>query len=376
MRKVFYIIDTLEIGGAEKSLLEITSKIKEFNVVVCSLYIGDALKDNFEKSGVRLIRLNVKEKFGYIRTVKKVLSIVKQEKPDLIVSSLFRSEIISRTVSFITRIPQIGSFVSDSYSNDKKSTLSWNVRIKFFIFYLINLLTARISRKFIANSESVRISNCKALFLNKNKVCVIHRGRDPKRFDLEKKLSNKIRFVIISRLVSGKGHNELLTAFSQIAKENSDVTLTIAGNGPLFDIINKRIHELNLAKQVFLLGHVDDVPNLFANHDCLVFPSHFEGFSGVIVEAMFAKTPILCSNIPMNLEAVQHFKSAYVFNVKSVSSIHEALIWFINNRDLANQFAREALKTAHEKFSINNVVEKHISVYKEVLHENTSISYK
>ena len=67
---------------------------------------------------------------------------------------------------------------------------------------------------------------------------------------------------------------------------------------------------------------------LFRSSNCFVFPSRFEGFSGALVEAMMTGVPIISSNIPMNLEAVEHNKTALVHEMKNSKDLLSKMDFF------------------------------------------------
>ena len=65
MKKVLYLIDTLEIGGAESSILEIASRLKEWRPIVISIYEGNTLKPRFEKAGIKVYSLKIWDFFWF-----------------------------------------------------------------------------------------------------------------------------------------------------------------------------------------------------------------------------------------------------------------------------------------------------------------------
>lgn len=128
--KVLYLIDTLAVGGAERSLLDITSRFESVQPVMCHLYTGDALKPAFETAGVRVISLNIDKKYGFGEAVRRFRAVVEQEKPDLIHATLFRSEVVARLVAAWTGVPLVGSFVNDSYAASRWEGLATPQKVK------------------------------------------------------------------------------------------------------------------------------------------------------------------------------------------------------------------------------------------------------
>src|SRR5215203_6558674 len=92
-KKVLFVIDTLQFGGAEQSLLENTSRFKQIDPVVCHLYTGELLQPRFAEKGIKVYSFNISKKYGFLEAYKKLKRVVEKEKPDLMVAYLTRSEI-------------------------------------------------------------------------------------------------------------------------------------------------------------------------------------------------------------------------------------------------------------------------------------------
>jgi hypothetical protein len=71
----------------------------------------------------------------------------------------------------------IGTFVNDTYSDYEWNNLTYSMKAKVGFFWVINMLTARLCKGFLSNAESIKKSNCRALFIPASKVEVIYRGR-------------------------------------------------------------------------------------------------------------------------------------------------------------------------------------------------------
>lgn len=360
--KVVYLIDTLKVGGAERSLLELSSKLKYITPVVCHLYRGDTLRPQFEAAGVRVISLNLDGPYQFWRAYQLFRSVCASEKPDAIVSALYRSDLVARIVGRKLGIMQIGSWVSDSYSESKRATFSYFSRWKYKGFYVLNRLTIRWCTAIISNSESIKQSNSLALGVDPAKVKVIYRGREI-HSDLQKpehyKAGGSVRFLSVGRLIKGKGLEELVAAFGALSRNHPDASLTIAGDGPLTDVLMKMIAERKLEDRVKLAGYVEDVSALYASHHCLVFPSHLEGLSGVLIESMLHHLPILASDIPMNREIITQGKTGYLFPVRNELGILEAMEWFIGHPEAAVSMSEAAYLQALDRFDIEHVAQQH-----------------
>lgn len=358
--KVLFVIDTLQLGGAEQSLLENTVRFKQIRPVICHVYSGETLKTRFIENGMKVYSLNIKKKYGFLKAYKQLKIVVEEEKPDLMVAYLTRSEIVTRLVGRTKNIPTVGTFVTDLYCPTYNQHLSWKAKRLVSLFKLINKITSRICIGFIANSQTIKQANAKHLNIPLDKIKVINRGRSIYKFHhrnfKEKKSGPEIRFLNISRLFPVKGQKELIIGFAKFIEKYPSASLSIIGEGPFRTELTKIITENKIEDKVFLLGARSDVPLIISEYDCFVFPSLVEGFSGAIVEAMFAGIPILASNIPQNREAVTHLQTGYLFKKESVQGIEEALLWYKDNVSTAIELADHAYIYATEHFELDKIV--------------------
>ena len=137
-RKVLFVIDTLEMGGAEQSLLSNTTRFKNIKPVVCHLYKGELLKPRFIDKGITVYSVGIQKKYGLRQAYKQLKKIVKAEQPDIMVAYLTRSEIVTRLVGRSNHIPVIGTFVSDLYSKNYNSALSYKSKLVVSFFKQLN----------------------------------------------------------------------------------------------------------------------------------------------------------------------------------------------------------------------------------------------
>lgn len=359
MKKVLFVIDTLQLGGAEQSLFQNISRFKNIIPVICHIYPGETLKPKFVESGIKVYSINLKKKYGFLEAYRHLAKIVKLERPDLMVAYLTRSEIVTRFVGRSKKIPVVGTFVSDLYSKSYNQDLSFKARTAVSFFRYLNKLTAGLCKGFIANSQPIKKSNAKFLAIDPEKVRVINRGRDSKLFPFhlpESLMMARVRFLNIGRLFPVKGQRDLILGFASFLKQYPDAVLDIIGEGPARESLSSLIKELRLEQHVFLLGARNDIAAIIHEYDCFVFPSYSEGFSGSVVEAMFAGLPILASDIAANKELITHLKTGYLFEKGSIEGITNAMLWYINNLPLAKKLAVEANGYAKMHFEIEQIV--------------------
>ncbi len=378
--KLLVVIDTLGVGGTERSLLEILRRFEHTQVVVCQLYAGDALLHDYQQAGLRVIPVNVTARLGIAAGVRKLRKVIRQERPDLLHAALFRAGLISRIAGRLEKLPVVDSLVGDPQVQHGSLAVTRLGRAKLATVRLVNRLTAPWVAQFMANSQSIADISAEQLRLNRQRISVIHRCRDPQRFSpftppacllnaRQQPLTRPI-FLNVGRLREWKGLPELITAFHTVQAQLPTAQLVLAGDGPVRVQLDAQIRQLNLQDHVHLLGEREDIPALLAAADVLVFPTHSEGHSGALIEAMLAQKPIVATDIPANAESVTHGQSALLVPVNNSAALATAMLQLANDPPRAHRLASRARSAAVHRFSPERIAAQHEALYQDVVHSS------
>lgn len=171
-------------------------------------------------------------------------------------------------------------------------------------------------------------------------------------------------------MVEYKGFEYLIEAGKYL---DNDFIILIAGAGPLFNKLKRKIIDLNLQDKVFLLGRVDNINKLLKNCDVFVLPSilRTEAFGLVLVEALFFGKPLITTNVKgsgMNY-VNQDGVTGFVVPPRNPIAIAEAIKKICFDRELYLKFSKNA-KERFSEFNIQNIGESIIRLYKELLNDS------
>jgi glycosyltransferase involved in cell wall biosynthesis len=358
--KVVFTIDSLAQGGTEQSIAELIANFnKNIEIIVVYFYDAHQLRETYESLNCKLVYLGISDKYGFYKSVKLFYNLVLNEKPDVVVSSLYRSLIISRLVCWVKNIPLVGTFVNERYSSDRKERFKGFDIVKYYATWFLDRITAHIPVKVISNSYSISYLNGNALGINSNRIKVIYRGRDTRNFKEwnQPEKNDKFIWMSIGRLIPQKGYDILLKVFFELKKVNSNIQLRIVGEGPLRNELESLIKELNLQNEVFLDGNMPlGWKNLY-DANAFVLPSVSEGFSGALVEALITGIPLVASDIPMNIEAVSPGKDAYFFRSKDQQHLYEKMQALMNEYEHACELGKLMRLRAIDNYDIQQVAD-------------------
>lgn len=382
MIKVLFVIDTLEVGGTEQSLLELVKRLDRhrFSPRVCHIYQGAALRAQFERTGVSVHSLNLRGGYRFLQGFQRLRELIREHNPDIVHTSLFRASQIGRLAGRALGVPVVSSFVNVPYAKERTRMLSWWNRQKLGALRVMDAATARFVSRFHSVSDAAKRLNCQHLHVASSRVSVIPRGRrlpGPRPTDevlrcLRQRLdiaANAPLLVNIGRLVPQKGQHYLIKAMPVVRERHPAVRLVIAGDGPLRQDLETLIAKLGLTDVVQLVGTQDDVSELLHACDCFVFSSVYEGLPGSVIEAMLAACPIVASDIPMLDEILDSGATGVRVPGGDPAALAHAVCRVLEDRELARRIGSRAQAVAEQRFHIDAIVLQMQQFYEQVLAE-------
>lgn len=357
---VLHIIDQLKsTGGAENRLindLKLINKKRIENMVFC-LFKPDNNLVNF------LNQFNIKVHYHTGNALFKffyLAKLIQKTKPDIVHTQLFFSDICGRSAAFLCGVPIIVSTFQNS-ANEPNIAYYYSKKRRFLDF-----LTSKLCTHFIAVSDFVKKSVTKRLFISPKKISVIHNYVEIKRTNQLKNEKDHLTFCCVGKLNPAKGQFELIKAFKDLVVDEKNIRLVLAGDGPDKEKCRKYVLKRNLSKYVDFLGNIGDVNNVLESSEAFVFPTHSEGLSLALLEAVLAKKPCIISSIPPNLEVINR-SNCFFFEPNNSKSIFNAIKAFLelrkHNPEKLKEITKSAYETALKKFNPKQKVEELEELY-------------
>lgn len=173
----------------------------------------------------------------------------------------------------------------------------------------------------------------------------------------------------ISRLVYEKGVHLLVEAAPAILADQPRTRIVIAGLGPEYDRLTARARELGLNDRLNFIGYISDEERnrLFRVANCAVFPSLYEPFGIVALEAMALGCPLVVSNVGGFSEVVAHEQTGLKIYPDNVESTAWGVLQALNHPDRVQQYARHARQIVAQQYSWARIAAMTIDAYRRVL---------
>ena len=188
--------------------------------------------------------------------------------------------------------------------------------------------------------------------------------------------TNPFQFIFVGRLVFYKNLEVAFKALAIAKKIEPKIKLIIVGDGPHKKKLEELSKKIGVDSNIEFRGYVGAVEKerLIASSSALVFPSLYEGFGIVILEAFAQKKPVLVSDVNPLSDIVTHKKTGYVINPHDENLWANYLLETIKNPNEATTMGMNGHDILLEKYDQNSLYDKIIEMYKKVLESSSKNS--
>ncbi len=237
------------------------------------------------------------------------------------------------------------------------------------VLNFVEKLTYALATKVYPNSKGLNNIILKEKFAPPSKLKVLGKGSsngidssyfDPSKYSEEFKMKLKqdlnipnanLVFIFIGRLVSEKGINELIQAFSKLHKINPDCSLLLVGpfEQELDPLSQQTLDIIQAHPEIISVGYKQDVRPYLAISDVLTFPSYREGFPNVVMQAGAMNIPAIVTDINGCNEIISEEKNGLIIPPKNEEALYMAMLRLLEDKS----FRRSMTQKAREKITTN-----------------------
>ncbi|MGF7046003.1 glycosyltransferase involved in cell wall biosynthesis [Paenibacillus sp. DS2015] len=176
--------------------------------------------------------------------------------------------------------------------------------------------------------------------------------------------------LFIGRLVKEKGVHILIESAKEVLDHDSDVKFIIAGRGPMTAELKTLASDLG--SKIMFVGFIEDdkKSHLLKIADVCVFPSLYEPFGIVAIEAMGSGSPVIVSDVGGLSEIVNHDINGFKFTPGNVHALTHYLLRVLHDPALRQTFAEAGRRTVVSRYDWKNIS----ILTKEVYHMVDAVS--
>ncbi|MEA2113023.1 MAG: glycosyltransferase [Patescibacteria group bacterium] len=389
-KKILYLITKANWGGAQKYVFDLSSEMKDYEVVVAYGKPFGELEEKLENLDIKTIKIenlgrdiNLLKEF---KVVKNIWEILKQEKPDIL---HLNSPKIGGLGGLLGRLVGIRKIIYTAHGwtfNEKRPFWQiWSIKFLSWLTIILSHKTIVIAERefkqvfnwpFVKNKLEFIYNGIKPIyFLNKDeaqeflaKTPLQSKGvrpdiSDKKCFRGDKIGNEDLVIGTISELHRNKGLKYAIKGFGKVAKKNDHLKFIIIGEGEDREYLEKKIKKYGLQNKVFLVGNVIDASRYLKAFDIFLLASIKEGLPFVLLEAGLAKLPVIATKVGGIPEIIENGVSGILIEEKEDDDVEEALKKLILDKQLQEKLGKNLYSNVKEKFSFEAMLEKTEGLY-------------
>ena len=338
-RSILLLNESLAGGGAERQLTHLANQLaEEGDRIAVATWASPEIADRYRLSeAIDRIHLRKREPRGgrLARALGtaidwlRLVALIRRLKPDAIVSFSDASNILAAGAAGATGRPAVLSIRSNP---DAVFQMNPHWRRLALAAYRRSVVVAQTE----AVADWCRRHGARAVRVVPNML----RGAMPEGRSMPQRLP---LVASVGSLFGYKGHDVLLRAFAEVKRSHPQWRLTILGEGPERNALERLADELGVREQVSLPGYAEDVNAILAEAGIFVLSSRFEGFPNALVEAMAMGTAPISTDCDFGpRDIIADGEDGLLVPVDDVEALAAALDRLMDDAGLRERLARQA----------------------------------
>jgi len=346
--------------------------------------LPDVIAEDIKKWGRGLDLFSKILVYNYLSAAKLVNDLIRKEKftYDIAVAHDWLSAIAGITVKKELDLP----FAFHVHSTEKGRTLGNGSSV----VSNIELHAAKAADRIITVSYAMK-DELEKLGFPKEKIRVCYNGVDPEKYNPERIDPEEIKklrssygvkeddpmILFVGRLVGVKGVDRLIMSMSHVLQEKPNAKLVIVGLGALKEYLLNLVKTMKLEDSVkFRFEFVPEEERIlhYASCDVAVFPSLYEPFGIVALEAMSMERPVVvgASGVSGMREIVVPYgdeQCGFHVNPKNPTDIAWGITQSLENPEKTRWLGKNGRQRVLDNFTWHEIAKKTTDIYKDMVED-------
>jgi glycogen synthase len=147
--------------------------------------------------------------------------------------------------------------------------------------------------------------------------------------------------------------------------------VVVAGKGPELDSLRSLAWSLGIGEKVLLTGFISDEnrDRLFKIADCAVFPSLYEPFGIVALEAMAAKCPVVVTEVGGLKDVVMHAETGITVYPDDPESLAWGILHTLQHPEWSAARVKEAYRVVRDDYNWERIAQMTKDIYRRIVVE-------
>ncbi|MGZ8474032.1 MAG: glycosyltransferase [Candidatus Deferrimicrobiaceae bacterium] len=376
--KIFYVLPNIENGGAERQVLTLARQLdrSRFSPSLVTTAGGGSLYESFRA----ILPVSVigdprqarprppRNPFVHLRGILEMGGIFRERSPDIVHAYLPAANVIG---------PIAARLSADSRVIVSKRSLA-NYKEGHPLLRRVESLGNRLADAILVNSDAVRRDVERSERHWEGKFRKIYNGvaqipawtpEEIASFRAREGLPSRAPVTVcVSNFFEYKGHDDLVAAVARVAEDFPDATFVLIGrDAGSLEAIRELAGDLGILPRLRFAGPRTDVPDFLRAADLFVHPSHQEGFSNAILEAMAAGLPVVACDVGGNPEAVVEGETGRIVPPRCPGRLAEAMTELLRDEGKRRAMGEAGRRRAEERFSLGRMVAEVEAMYESLV---------
>ncbi|MBC2304042.1 glycosyltransferase family 4 protein [Listeria booriae] len=327
--------------------------------LICS---PDGNIDFVPSSNIKVHKVRMKREiapFSDLLSLFQIIWVYLKVRPDITNVSTPKASLLCMIAAYLTRTPmRIYSIIGlrfETCTGKKRKLL-----------LTIEKLICKWSTACIAVSPSLKEVLIQEGLAPKEKIKVLgsgsYNGLDLSEFELDKPEVARLRkqylgesdnqvIGYVGRLTKDKGTDDLVEAFTELAREKSNLTLLLVGDfedgDAVTTITKKRILE---GQNIVKTGFVPKTASYYRLMDVFILPTYREGFGNVLLEAAAADIPVVTTNVTGAKDAIIPNETGLLIEAGNITEMKDAIKTLLENKEEAARLSEKGQERVRREF--------------------------
>ena len=347
---ILHISRTMDIGGAERIVYQLSSDLKDEFDSVHVASTGGLWESELSAKEIqhhKILDIDSKNPLTVIKILYSIGQIIKNNEITIVHTHHRMAAFYIRLLKLV-HPKLIHVYTAHNVFKDK---------LPLYGFALKNAKSVAVGEAVNKNlKEDVGITDSRVIYNG-----VVLKETDDQVDEIVGYDGTKLG--CIARLSEQKGLTYLIETMSLLTMKN--IRLFIVGDGELRNELENKVEELHLQDSVTFLGYRKDIVECINSFDFCVLPSVFEGFGLVAIEAFMNSKTLVATDIPGLNEVVTN-KNGVLVPAKDPAALASAIDKLATDATLRQELASQAKKDYENRFSYPMFLENYRALYREI----------
>ena len=380
--KIVRVIARLNVGGPALHVAYLTEGLAgrgyDTTLVAGSLAWGEeSMAHVAQARGVVVEQLGALHRdispLADVRAILHLAKVIRRDRPQILHTHTAKAGAVGRIAALLAGRARPPVVVHTFHGHVLRGYFG---RLTTLGFRMLERLLARVTTVLVAVSPEVRDDLVRLGVAPKEKFVVIRLGIEldertgAQGADLRRSLGiGADEFVVgwVGRMTAVKRTDDVLVAFRGLVDRGVDARLLLVGDGPERLLLERRAHELGIARRALFVGYQHDVARVYRGIDALLLPSANEGTPVSVIESLAAERPVVATRVGGVADVVRNDVDGFLVEVGDTERAADRLAELARDPELRRRMGAAGRSRVVDRYAVDRLVADVDALYRSLL---------